>query len=143
MNKQNEQTKEIVDRPVYYGQKGRALVWYWRACSAYNLASIIDGEQVTREEYDKASKLLDSCQRYALANARQSERDSTYENYANSKQREADENRLNRRREKLQKQLARYGLWLNNFGLYPTICYNDEERKNKSPNQTIKLYYFD
>lgn len=140
------EAREIISRPSYYGQKGRALVWYWRALAAYNLAAIIDGEEVTREEYEAARKLLDSCQRYALADAHQWERANSSERYANSRYCADDEARLNRRREALQKRLARYGLAMHNYGLYPEIVKVDEE-SNKTHLYTrangVALYYFD
>lgn len=134
--------REIADRPVYYGQKGRALVWYWRAVAAYNLAARIDGEEVSREEYDAAAKLLDSCQRYALADAHQWERVNSSERYCNSTQRKEDEKKLDARRASLQKRLARYGVKMENFGLYPSICYTDPARKYERVNG-VSLYYFD
>lgn len=133
---------EIVDRPVYYGQKGRALVWYYRALSAYNLAARIDGEQVSREEYDAAAKLLDSCQRFALADAHQWEYVNSSCEYCNSERRKEDERRLNARREALQKRLARYGIKMEYFGLYPSLCYTDPARKYERV-FGVSLYYFD
>ena len=118
----NNTEKNLQPKPVYYGQKGRALVWYWRAVSAYEMAARLEPDGVTVDGYEAAAKLLDSCRRYALADARKWEADNTYERYANSEQSKKDGERLDARRERLQKRLAAYGLELVNFGLYPTIC---------------------
>ena len=120
--KMNNTEKELQPKPVYYGQKGRALVWYWRAVSAYEMAARIEPDGVTVDGYEAAAKLLDSCRRYALADARKWEADNTSERYANSEQSKKDGERLDARRERLQKRLAAYGLQMVNFGLYPTIC---------------------
>lgn len=129
----------IAARPVYYGQKGRELVKYWRACSAWYLAQRINGEYITVEEYERAQKLLQSIINYALADAREWERANTYESYFNSRTMQENQKRLYARREKLQKSLARYGLYLDNYGLYPTICDADK----KQPSREVSLYYFD
>lgn len=137
-NNINEQ-QNIIEKPVYYGQKGRALVWYYRYTSAYNMAKIIDGEQVTEKEYKKAFNILKSCTYYALADAHKWERDNTSEKYANSEQSKQDGARLDKRREKLQQQLNRYGLEMVNFWLYPTIC---DKSTHQRTHRNIDLYYF-
>lgn len=120
---------DYITRPTYNGPtppRGAALVWFWRACSAYNLAARITGaDKVTQSEYNAARKILDSVQRYALADARQWERANTSERYANSETAREDEKRLTARREKLAAGLARYGVRLVNFGLYPSIIDED------------------
>lgn len=116
--------------------KGRNLVWYWRYCSAWDLASIIEGEKVTEEEYNEALKLLDSVQRYALADAAEWERENSSERYCNSTYHKERERQLDARRERLQKRLSRYGLKMVNYGLYPTIV--DQNNNNKN-----MLHYFD
>lgn len=138
-NNINEQ-QNIIAKPVYYGQSGRACVWYYRCLSAYNMAKIIDGEQVTEQEYNKAFNILKSCIYYALADARKWERDNTSEKYANSEQSKQDGARLDKRREKLQQQLNRYGLEMVNFGLYPTIC---DKSTHQRARENIALYYLD
>lgn len=132
--------QNIIEKPVYYGQKGRALVWYYRYLSAYNMAAIIDGEQVTEQEYNKAFNILKSCIYYALADAHKWERDNTFARYANSEQSKKDGARLDKRCEKLQQQLKRYGLEMVYFGLYPTICDCGTHQRTK---HNIALYYFD
>lgn len=138
--KSDNKSLNIIEKPVYYGQKGRALIWYYHYYSAYNMAQIIDGEQVTEQEYNKAFNMLKSCILYALADAHKWERDNTSEKYANSEQSKQDGARLDQRREKLQKQLNRYGLEMVNFGLYPTICDKETHQRTK---HNIALYYFD
>ena len=114
----------------------RAEVWHWRYCSAWDLASIIDGEQVTETEYNAALKLLDSVQRYALADAREWEHENSSEWYCNSAIHKEREKQLDARRARLQDRLKRYGLQLVNYGLYPSIV--DSNGNNK-----YFLHYFD
>lgn len=38
--KSDNKSLNIIEKPVYYGQKGRALIWYYRYYSAYNMAQI-------------------------------------------------------------------------------------------------------
>jgi hypothetical protein len=60
--------ENIVTRPVWSKHiKGRAIIWYRRECSAYDLAKRITGENVTESEYRAALALLDRIQRYGLA----------------------------------------------------------------------------
>lgn len=127
-----------IDRPAWTPAiKGRrAEVWHWRYCSAWDLASIIDGEKVTKTEYNAALALLDSCQRYALADAAEWERENSSERYCNSAYHKQREKQLDARRERLQKRLARYGLKLVNYGLYPSIV-------DGAGNTKHFLHYFD
>ena len=127
-----------IDRPVWTPAiKGRrAEVWHWRYCSAWDLASIIDGEKVTETEYNAALALLDSVQRYALADAREWERENSSERYCNSAYHKERAKQLDARRERLKKRLERYGLQLVNYGLYPSIV--DSNGNNK-----YFLHYFD
>lgn len=119
-NATREQANEL------HGQKGRALVWYWRACSAYDLAERKTGaEKVTESDYNAAADLLKRVTRYALADAHQWERANTFERYANSQACEDDEKRLQARRERLQKELNAYGVKMVNYGLYPSIIDGD------------------
>lgn len=111
-----------IERPVWNPAiKGRAIVWHWRYCSAWDLASMIDGENVTQEEYTAALKLLDSVQRYALADAAEWERENSSERYCNSAYHQQREKQLDARRDRLQKRLGRYGLMMINYGLYPSL----------------------
>ena len=128
----------IISRPLWNPAiKGkRALTWYWRYCSAWDLAHIICGEQVTESEYNNALKLLDSIQRYALADAAEWERENNSEWYCNSTYHKEREKQLDGRRERLQARLKRYNLRLINFGLYPSIVDNN----NRS---LYLLHYFD
>ena len=127
-----------IDRPVWSPAiKGRrAEVWHWRYCSAWDLASIVDGEKVTETEYNAALALLDSVQRYALADAAEWERENSSERYCNSAYHKQRVKQLDARRERLKKRLERYGLQLVNYGLYPSIV--DSNRNNK-----YFLHYFD
>jgi hypothetical protein len=129
--------RNYISRPEWNKAiKGRSLVWYWRYCSAWDLASIIEGEKVTEEEYNEALKLLDSVQRYALADASEWERENSSEWYCNSTYHKERERQLDARRERLQKRLSRYGLKMVNYGLYPTIVDQDNNAKHM-------LHYFD
>ena len=127
-----------IDRPVWTPAiKGRrAETWHYRYCSAWDLASIIDGERVTETEYNAALALLDSVQRYALADAAEFERENSSERYCNSAYHKQREKQLDARRERLKKCLERYGLQLVNYGLYPSIA--DSNGNNK-----YFLHYFD
>ena len=124
--KTNE-TANYIARPAWNnGIRGkRAEVWFYRSRSAWELAAIVCGERVTEEEYNEAAKLLDSVQRYALADAREWEAENSSERYRNSRAHKEAERRLDARRERLQKRLQRYGLKLVNYGLYPTIVNNN------------------
>ena len=127
----------FIDRPVWNKAiKGRAIVWHRRYCSAWDLASIIDGEKVTEIEYNAALKLLDSIQRYALADATEWERENSSERYYNSAYHKQREKQLNARRERLQASLQRYNLKLVNYGLYPSIV-------DQAGNEKYLLHYFD
>ena len=127
-----------IDRPVWSPAiKGRrAETWHYRYCSAWDLASIIDGDQVTETEYAAALALLDSVQRYALADAREWERENSSERYCNSAYHKQRVKQLDASRERLEKRLERYGLRLVNYGLYPSII--DSNGNNK-----YLLHYFD
>lgn len=127
-----------VERPVWSDaiRGKRAEVWFFRYRSAWDLAAIVCGEHVTEEEYEEAKKLLDSVQRYALADAAEWERENSSERYCNSQCHQERVKQLDARRERLQKRLARYGLKMENYGLYPTIV--NADRCNM-----YMLHYFD
>ena len=127
-----------IARPTWNdGIRGhRAEVWFHRARSAWDLASIVCGNHVTEEEYEAAKKPLDSVQRYALADAREWEAENSSERYCNSACHKHREALLDARRERLQDRLSRYGLRMENYGLYPTIVNYD------GVNQYM-LHYFD
>lgn len=112
-----------ISRPVWSPaiKSRRAEVWHWRYVSAWDLASIIDGQNVTENEYNAALALLDSIQRYALADAAEWERENSSERYCNSEYHKQREKQLDARRARLQARLARYDLKLVNYGLYPSI----------------------
>lgn len=128
-----------ISRPVWTPAiKGRrSETWHRRYVSAWDLASMIDGENVTETEYNAALKLLDSIQRYALADAAEWERENSSEHYCNSAYHKEREKQLDKRRTNLNKRLDRYGLKLENYGLYPTII-------DKTTRQNYHfLHYFD
>ena len=127
-----------IDRPAWSPAiKGRrAETWHWRYCSAWDLASIIDGQEVTETEYNAALALLDSIQRYALADAAEWERENSSERYCNSAYHKEREKQLDKRRDRLQKRLQCYGLRLVNYGLYPSIV-------DAAGNTKHFLHYFD
>ena len=129
--------KNIIARPVWNPAiRGRAEVWHYRYCSAWDMAAIICGDQVTEAEYNAALKLLDSIQRYALADAAEWEAENSSERYCNSEYHKRREKQLDARRDRLQERLKRYGLRLVNYGLYPSII--DADRRKK-----YFLHYFD
>lgn len=130
--------KKIVARPVWSDSiRGkRAEIWFRRSVSAYDLAARL-APDVTEEAQATAAKLLDSVQRYALADAREWERENSSERYCNSQYHKEREAMLDRRREKLQKALAPYGVRMENYGLYPSII--DAATKR----ELYMLHYFD
>lgn len=132
-------TENIIARPVWTPAiKGRpAEVWHWRYCSAWDLAALVCVDNVTETEYNAALKLLDSVQRYALADAAEWERENSNERYCNSAYHKQRERQLDARRERLQKALARYGVKMENYGLYPTIVKIDTREA------CYFLHYFD
>lgn len=127
-----------ISRPVWNdairGHRGE--VWFRRSQSAWDLAARLD-PVVTEESKAAAAKLLDSIQRYALADAREWERENSSERYCNSRYHKDREAMLYRRRERLEKALAPYHCQLINYGLYPSIVDTDT-RKTLS-----FLHYFD
>lgn len=127
-----------VSRPVWNNaiRGKRNEVWFYRYRSAWDLASIVCGDKVTQEEYEEALALLNSVQRYALADAREWELENSSERYCNSQYHKTKEKQLDARRAKLQKKLSRYGLKMINYGLYPTIV-------NESGSNQYMLHYFD
>ena len=133
------ETCEYIKRPEWSPAiKGRrAETWHWRYCSAWDLAAIVCGpDSVTNAEFAEAAKLLDSCQRYALAYAAEWERENSSERYYSSQYHRDRERQLDARRDRLQKRLERYGLKLVNYGLYPTII-------DAAGNNKYFLHYFD
>jgi hypothetical protein len=128
----------FIDRPVWTRAiKGRrAEVWHWRYVSAWDLAAIVCGDNVTETEYNAALALLDSIQRYALADAAEWERENSSERYCNSEYHKQREKQLDARRARLQARLDRYGLKLVNYGLYPSIV-------DGAGNTKHFLHYFD
>lgn len=111
----------IISRPVWSDSiRGkRAEVWFRRSVSAWDLAARLG--DVTEESKAAAAKLLDSVQRYALADAREWEAENSSERYCNSRVHKHREGMLDRRRERLEKALAPYRCRLINYGLYPSI----------------------
>lgn len=133
---------KFVQRPTWdkfiaenFHKGKRAEIWFWRSLSAWDLANICN-YFVSEEEFEKAKKLLDSVQRYVLADASEWERENSSEWYCNSAYHKKREAQLNARRERLQKRLAEYGLRMVNYGLYPSLL--DEAGKEK-----YFLHYFD
>lgn len=114
---------EYVTRPVWNaGIRGRrAEVWHWRSVSAWDLAAHVCGDHVTEDEYNAAFKLLDSVQRYGLADAHEWERENSSERYCNSAYHKERERKLWERRKRLDKRLERYGVRITNYGLYATL----------------------
>lgn len=77
--------------------------------------------EVSPEEFAAAYSLLGRCIRYGLADARHWERENSSERYALSAECARQNELLDARREKLNAELAAYGVELCNFGLYPTL----------------------
>lgn len=115
---------EYMERPAYnpYTCKGRrAETWFHRSVSAYDLAERLTGPgRVTETAYNAASKLLDSCQRFALADAATWERDNDCR-YSGKPWLVKQMKQLEERKKKLQARLKVYGVMMDNYGLYPSI----------------------
>lgn len=133
-------TTDYKTRPVWspaIGRSRRAQVWFWREQSAFDLAARLTGpDAVTEDAYDAAASLLDSVQRYALADARawELDNDSCYSCHTWLVQRQKS---LDKRREKLAKRLAEYGIKIVNYGLYPSLI-------DQKTGETLHyLHYFD
>ena len=132
-------TAEKAIRPQYneYANRTkRAYVWLLRGQSAYDLAARINKEPSTTE-VDFAAAILDSVQRYALADAREWEMENSSERYCNSATHKHRQALLDSRREKLQKRLYPYRVKLVNYGLYPSIV------DTKTGETLHFLHYFD
>lgn len=93
---------------------------YLAACALVEEAPNRDGHTATPDEVAAAENLLSRCIRYALADARQWERDNDRSRY-NERQSERAAELLGNRRRKLNAELAAYGVEMCNFGLYPTL----------------------
>lgn len=142
----NNKEIDYTTRPApgdYEGRSHRACVWYNRARAAFDLATLDTlttaadkaADRVPTEAYEKARKLLDSVQRWGLADARAWElgNDSRYYNSEWLKTRQAQ---LTKRRVKLNKELAKYGLQIGSYGLYPCI------REITKPGTDMYLLYW-
>jgi hypothetical protein len=142
----NNKEIDYTARPIpgdYEGRSHRACVWYNRARAAFDLATLDAlttaadkaADRVPTEAYEKARKLLDSVQRWGLADARawELDNDSRYYNSAWLKTRQAQ---LAKRRVKLNKELAEYGLQIDSYGLYPCI------REITKPGTDMYLLYW-
>lgn len=131
-------TTEKATRPIWsewINHSRHSEVLYRRAVSAYDLAARISAEPST-DEVDAAAALLNSIQRYAIADAREWERDNDAR-YYDKPEHKAQEKRLNARRVKLEKRLAAYGCKLRNYGLYPEVI------DSKTGDRLSFLHYFD
>ena len=106
-------------------------VWGSRYRNAHKLAEMGDGNE------DKALDLIIRTIRYALADAREWERQNSNEIYGNSINAAHKTELLEKRRTRLEKEWNSYGLTIVNYGLYPTIT----DRKGGS--DVIYLAYFD
>ena len=115
-----------ITRPVWSDaiRGHRAEVWFRRSRSAWDLAARLD-PVVTEESKAAAAKLLDSIQRYALADAREWEAENSSGRYCNSRAHKYREEMLDRRRIRLKKALEPYRCRLINYGLYPSIVDQD------------------
>lgn len=131
-------TTEYIPYPVWdrtmRGRRNEVL--FRRRQSAWRLASRVEGENVTREAYDKACDLLNRIQRYALADAREWEAENSSERYCNSATHAHREKLLDARRDRLRAELRPYGLNLVNYGLYPSVVDGEGHDLNL-------LHYFD
>ena len=107
-------------------------VWASRRLNAQKLAKMGDGD------FDKALDLINRTIRFALADAREGERDndSEYLRY-HAKRHAHQEELLEKRKDRLQAEWGKYGLTMVWYGLYPTIT------TAKGQGEVIYLAYFD
>lgn len=105
-------------------------VWDARRRNARKLAEMGDGDE------DKALDLILRTIRYALADVREFER-NTSEAYYKSARSSHKAKLLERRRARLESEWAAYELILVNYGLYPTVT------THKGGGDVIDLDYFD
>lgn len=120
----------------YAHRTRRAFIWLQRAQSAYDLAARLNPAP-TVDDVDAAARLLDSIQRYALADVREWEAANSSERYYNSTEHKRREKMLDARRARLQERLKPYRVHLDNYGLYPSIV-------DDSTRDTLHyLHYFD
>ena len=142
----NNKEVDYTARPIpgdYEGRSHRACVWYNRARAAFDLATLDAlttaadkaADRVPTEAYEKARKLLDSVQRWGLADARAWELDND-SRYYNSEWLKARQTQLAKRRVKLNKELAKHGLQIDSYGLYPCI------REITKPGTDMNLLYW-
>lgn len=106
-------------------------VWGSRYRNAHKLAEMGDGNE------DKALDLILRTIRYALADAREWERQNNDERYYNSARAAHKNELLRKRRAGLEAEWNAYGLTLVNYGLYPTVT------SHKGGSDVIELAYFD
>lgn len=76
--------------------------------------------KVTEQAYNAAFKLLNSCQRYALADAAAWEKDNDIR-YSGKSWLKYRIEQLAERKKKLQARLNVYGVMMDSYGLYPCI----------------------
>ncbi|MDY5003937.1 MAG: hypothetical protein SO057_07335 [Atopobiaceae bacterium] len=107
------------------------MVWQSRYRNAKKLSKMGDGD------FDKALDIILRTIRYALADAREWERQNNDEAYCNSRTAEHKTELLEKRRAKLEEEWNAYGLTMVNYGLYPTIT------DHKGGSSVIYLAYFD
>jgi hypothetical protein len=142
----NNKEIEYTARPIpgdYEGRSHRACVWYNRARAAFDLATLDAlttaadkaADRVPTEAYEKARKILDSVQRWGLADARAWELDND-SRYYNSEWLKTRQAQLAKRRVKLDKELKEYGLQIDSYGLYPCI------REITKPGTDMNLLYW-
>ena len=106
-------------------------VWESRYLSALKLAKMGD------VDFDKALDIILRTISYALADAREWERDNNDEMYCNSAADAHKTDLLDKRRAKLEEEWNAYGLTMVNYGIYTTIT----DREGGS--DVIHLAYFD
>lgn len=105
--------------------------WAYRYRNAEKLAAMGDGD------VDKALDLILRTIRYALADAREWERENMSERYCNSETAAHRTELLEKRRARLVSEWNAYSLTLVNYGLYPTVT------DHKGGDSIIYLPYMD
>ena len=106
-------------------------VWADRYRNAEKLAAMGDGDE------DKALDIIVRTIRYALARAREWERENVDEAYAASKHAAHKSDLLEKREKRMKEAWSAYGLTLVWYGLYPTVT------DHKGGASIIHLAYMD
>ena len=133
---------EIMERPTHnelYGFSNRVLVRYWRRCAAWDMAAR-KGEPVTVDAYESAYDLLNRCIRWALAQQRHDESETSYNHDKYWYVHEGE--LLYARMEQLQNEVEEYGCTIACCGYFCQNVYPYDFEHHVITGNGL-LYFFD